>query len=222
MFLGTFLSGYVPIFFASLGGCSAKRLRFISAVGVGVLIGTALSIIIPEGVHKLYQASIIRHSVLSSDMHDNSEDILNSSPCHFDEDNLKYIGMALSGGFVFMLLIEFITTGLVGHGHSHSTHSTTSNNYEENGLSLGEKEKLSQSNFRTKGRICCRCSSSSTIGLLIHCAIDGIAMGSVGSSQSGAQEFMVFLALFLHKAPSAFGLSSLLLQQRSHLKDGKC
>ena len=33
-----------------------KRLRMISILGAGLLVGTALAVIIPEGVHALYEA----------------------------------------------------------------------------------------------------------------------------------------------------------------------
>lgn len=48
------------------------------------------------------------------------------------------------------------------------------------------------------------------IGLMIHAAIDGVALGAsifAGSSQTSS---IVFLAIMLHKAPAAFGLSTYL------------
>ena len=32
-----------------------KRLRLVSVLGAGLLVGTALAVIIPEGVHALYE-----------------------------------------------------------------------------------------------------------------------------------------------------------------------
>lgn len=32
-----------------------KRLRMVSILGAGLLVGTALAVIIPEGVHALYE-----------------------------------------------------------------------------------------------------------------------------------------------------------------------
>ena len=55
--------------------------------------------------------------------------------------------------------------------------------------------------------------SSTTIGLVIHAAADGIALGA-GSSMSGSNlGFIVFVAIMIHKAPAAFGLTSVLLKQ---------
>ncbi|KAH6661295.1 ZIP zinc transporter-domain-containing protein [Truncatella angustata] len=56
-------------------------------------------------------------------------------------------------------------------------------------------------------------SLATTTGLVIHAAADGIAMGaSVGGSDTKLG-FIVFIAIMVHKAPAAFGLTSLLLKQ---------
>jgi zinc transporter 9 len=54
MLIGSFLAGSVPLAFK----LSESRLRYFSAMSVGLLMGTALLIIIPEGVETLYSASI--------------------------------------------------------------------------------------------------------------------------------------------------------------------
>ncbi|CAG8548464.1 4317_t:CDS:1 [Rhizophagus irregularis] len=53
--------------------------------------------------------------------------------------------------------------------------------------------------------------ASATIGLVIHAAADGIALGA--SASQPALELIVFLAIMLHKAPAAFGLSTILLRE---------
>lgn len=59
--------------------------------------------------------------------------------------------------------------------------------------------------------------SSTTVGLVIHACADGIALGassSGGSSDSGRDlSFIIFVALMIHKAPAAFGLTTTLLKQ---------
>lgn len=52
MLIGSFLAGSIPLAFK----LSEARLRYFSAVSVGLLMGTALLIIIPEGVETLYSA----------------------------------------------------------------------------------------------------------------------------------------------------------------------
>ena len=57
-------------------------------------------------------------------------------------------------------------------------------------------------------------SFSTTLGLCIHAAADGIALGaSSSSSTTKSLSFIIFLAIMVHKAPAAFGLTSVLLKQ---------
>ena len=47
------------------------------------------------------------------------------------------------------------------------------------------------------------------LGLTIHAAVDGVAVGAAAASKTGTSVTMiVFLAVMLHKAPAAFGLST--------------
>ncbi|KAI1268598.1 ZIP zinc transporter-domain-containing protein [Xylariaceae sp. FL1019] len=56
-------------------------------------------------------------------------------------------------------------------------------------------------------------SLATTTGLVIHAAADGIAMGASVSSPDKNLGFIVFIAIMVHKAPAAFGLTSILLKQ---------
>ena len=57
-------------------------------------------------------------------------------------------------------------------------------------------------------------SFSTTLGLCIHAAADGIALGASSSSTTTKSlSFIIFLAIMVHKAPAAFGLTSVLLKQ---------
>lgn len=55
--------------------------------------------------------------------------------------------------------------------------------------------------------------SATTIGLVIHAAADGIALAASSFISESSVGFMVFVALMVHKAPAAFGLTSVLLKQ---------
>lgn len=55
--------------------------------------------------------------------------------------------------------------------------------------------------------------SATTIGLVIHAAADGIALGASTSSSNAGLSLMIFFAIMVHKAPAAFGLTSVLLKQ---------
>ncbi|KAG6022989.1 hypothetical protein E4U41_002114 [Claviceps citrina] len=54
---------------------------------------------------------------------------------------------------------------------------------------------------------------ATTIGLVIHAAADGIAMGASSTTSDMRLGFVVFVAIMIHKAPAAFGLTSVLLRQ---------
>ena len=59
-------------------------------------------------------------------------------------------------------------------------------------------------------------SLSATIGLVIHAAVDGLALGAsvTSSTETG---LIVFAAIMLHKGPTAFGLASFL----AHIETGQ-
>lgn len=56
-------------------------------------------------------------------------------------------------------------------------------------------------------------SLATTLGLVIHAAADGIAMGASATSSDTKMSFVIFVAIMIHKAPAAFGLTSVLLRQ---------
>merc|ERR1711881_486449 len=53
MALASFLAGSLPLFFS----LSQRQMRLISTLGTGLLVGTALIVIIPEGISTMYSAS---------------------------------------------------------------------------------------------------------------------------------------------------------------------
>ena len=56
-------------------------------------------------------------------------------------------------------------------------------------------------------------NSTATIGLVVHAAADGIALGAAATTSHQDVEMIVFLAIMLHKAPAAFGLVTFLLHE---------
>ena len=55
-------------------------------------------------------------------------------------------------------------------------------------------------------------SRAAMLGLLVHNAVDGLALGAVAHTGGGEGSMLVFMAIMLHKAPAAFGLATYLLQ----------
>ena len=56
-------------------------------------------------------------------------------------------------------------------------------------------------------------SWTTTLGLVVHAAADGIAMGAAAATRQVDVEMIVFLAIMLHKAPAAFGLVTFLMHE---------
>ena len=54
---------------------------------------------------------------------------------------------------------------------------------------------------------------ATTTGLVIHAAADGIALGASSSTTNTSLGLIIFMAIMIHKAPAAFGLTSVLLKQ---------
>jgi len=147
MFISVMVFGYIPL---SLD-LSSERMKQLTAIGAGVLIGSAFLVIIPEALETIEFSG--------------------------GEDNIETstIGLVILSGFVMMLLLEVI-------GLPHAVH------HDEDKDLLG---------------------MSATIGLLVHGAADGLAVGASVSSSTeiGA---IVFAAIMIHKGPAAFGFSSFL------------
>ena len=167
---GSYLAGYIPL---SLS-IPQDKLLLLTTFGSGLLIGTALTVIIPEGVASLYLS-------------------LSENPSSGIDRNIVFpqqtLGLSLILGFAFMFLVDQF-------GHAQQSHTK---------ISVSE---LSDLELRNSSR------TAAALGLLIHSAADGIALGAASlSGSSSSLEFIVFLAILLHKAPAAFGLSSFLLQQ---------
>lgn len=54
----SFLAGILPLSF----NLSTRQLRIITLLGTGVLVGTSLIVIIPEGIETMYSAGSKTHS----------------------------------------------------------------------------------------------------------------------------------------------------------------
>lgn len=90
LFAGSMVSGYAPLAFS----IAPHVLLVLTTIGAGLLVGTALIVIIPEGVATLY--SISKHVPVDT----------------------TAVGTTLALGFVLMLLLDRLAAG---YGHSHST-----------------------------------------------------------------------------------------------------
>lgn len=171
MLVGSFLAGSIPLFFSF----SEEKLKKITVYGAGLLVGTALAVIIPEGVRALtleapHEAPGGATPATNAHSHQHAGE-------HEEKDPLSVIGISLVLGFVFMLLVDQI--------------------------SQGRNESLSPAERNV----------TATVGLVVHAAADGVALGAAATTSHADVEIIVFLAIMLHKAPAAFGLVTFLLHE---------
>jgi len=109
MFLSTFIIGSLPL---SLSAALAPtRFHQVSIFSIGLLIGAALTIVIPEGIDTIYS------STPPQDFHD-------PHPSHHHH---SAVGLALMAGFLLMFLIDQIArSSPLKNSSSTNLHSTSS------------------------------------------------------------------------------------------------
>lgn len=277
MALASFLAGILPL---SLK-LSQSRLRLISTIGMGVLVGTSLVVIIPEGVETLYSASEVGHGAQTAhqrriyargvDIPWINEDLYTSAqilaprgtgddsnvfnvpgpviPGAIDDpprtptkpgvvgimdtgnDNGKgngkeedkhgesehaWIGIALLAGFMLMYLVDKVPQYTQPPKPKTRTHHIALNNLGRRfnlTTSLDRDEEAESFLESSEGSHLQRRSLATTIGLVIHAAADGIALGASSTATNSGLSFVIFFAIMIHKAPAAFGLTSVLVKQ---------
>ncbi|XP_064403338.1 zinc transporter ZIP9-like isoform X2 [Halichondria panicea] len=220
MFFGCYVSGMIPLVLS----LSAGVLRKVTTFGAGLLIGTALIVIIPEGMEALFGEALHSHHNHHSHTHESDLSDLSLKVRSADEgpinnlipnsahvrkikalseegalpgseeglystDQLQFMmGFSLILGFVFMLLIDQCSGG-----HAHS---------------IPDAENGANGNARHS-----RHKMTATIGLVVHAAADGLALGAAAGLSKADVELVIFLAIMLHKAPAAFGFTSFLIHE---------
>jgi solute carrier family 39 (zinc transporter), member 9 len=261
---------------------SQSQLRLISTIGMGVLVGTSLIVIIPEGIEAVYSAASEGHThgkrvawtpersvavrwtqdakgleaiprLQARDAADigafdalpgpviatslpkvatpTSDSTLRPLPDHHDgkitapdtsehsepSQPTFYVGLSLILGFVLMFLID----KLPRHASEtlqpppptrHISLNNLSQGLHESPTADGEADTESFLQSLTPSPKQTR-SLATTTGLVIHAAADGIAMGASSTASDTKLGFIIFFAIMLHKAPAAFGLTSVLLKQ---------
>lgn len=131
-----------------------------------------------------------------------------------------YIGVALILGYILMFLVDHVPEALSSPQQQYQPmHISLSNLHRGphnssslslNGLTTpGSPPMLTPTPMPPHKKK----TSATTIGLVVHACADGIALGASSAAPSGSLSFIVFLAIMLHKAPAAFGLTSVLLKQ---------
>lgn len=256
---------------------SQSQLRLLSSIGVGILVGTSLIVIIPEGIEAISTAgetahahgnkarhvaqsrtasvlwertntvrdsdcifeigsrdtqevdnvkAALRSATMTVDPMDKREDKHESGskpppPAtgapHEEDRSARHmptfeIGFSLMLGFVLMFLIDRLPRHATESLHSapatrhislDDLASSSVNGDEEQEGFLGS---LTPTPRQSRGL-------ATTTGLVIHAAADGIAMGASATTSNMKLGLIIFVAIMIHKAPAAFGLTSVLLKQ---------
>lgn len=244
---------------------SQSQLRFISSIGIGILVGTSLIVIIPEGIEAVAESSIAAHgpntrNLLSARRRDTVQwgeefvglesqatwitNTKTESPLDdFAKANLEvrapadepevtterpppaveaphseselptfYIGLSLVLGFILMFLIDRLPRHASENFQPAPPRHISLSNLGASSLSADEEDSEGFLGSLTPTPKQSR-SLATTTGLVIHAAADGIAMGASVSSPDKKLGLIVFIAIMVHKAPAAFGLTSVLLKQ---------
>jgi zinc transporter 9 len=144
-----------------------KLLHKSTSIAAGVLLASALLVILPEGF-----------------------EIAGES------DHLLMGGMVLSG-FMMMLILE-------GSGIGHAIHEEHHDHEGEHGHT--------HVHHQTAPLLL-------VLGLSLHAAVDGLAIGSAMASGSAAISAIITLAVILHKVPAAFSLGIFSTHQNTEKKD---
>ncbi|OBA19810.1 hypothetical protein METBIDRAFT_25434, partial [Metschnikowia bicuspidata var. bicuspidata NRRL YB-4993] len=147
----------------------------LSALSTGILIGTALGVILPEGIQTLF---IAQDTLLYLDSL--------GMPSSF------IVGASLLLGFIVLFSFEHI-------------------------LSLRDNlrmvmPELHQSRFIWT-IVLSLLKSTLTLGLIIHSFVDGIALGVSFYDENKTFQILFFFMIVIHKLPTAFSLSIVLLRE---------
>lgn len=135
------------------------------------------------------------------------------------ESSHTFIGLAMISGFILMYLIDKLPRIASSHlSGSDLPHHISLNNLGaglQRSSSIGSLENgsLLDPVSAPKSRPPNRRSFTTTLGLVIHALADGIALGASSTSADVSLNLIVFVAIMVHKAPAAFGLTTTLLKQ---------
>lgn len=133
-----------------------------------------------------------------------------------------YIGVALILGYILMFLVEHLPEALAStkpdyqpmhislSNLARGPHNSSSLSVNGMGMQSAAVTPLATPGLPPQPS---KKTPAATIGLVVHACADGIALGASSTAESTTLSLVIFFAIMLHKAPAAFGLTSVLLKQ---------
>ncbi|XP_072912259.1 zinc transporter ZIP9-like isoform X1 [Hemitrygon akajei] len=203
MFGGSLLLGLIPLVIR----LPEAKLKFVTVLGAGLLCGTALAVIIPEGIELLLASPLTaqRWNLTQSHIAMGTQEVEGREagaqqlvPPHF------FIGISLVTGFLLMFVVDQVTSCIAWQGDETREPGQRS----QPATSIPPVAGTSTEQGRRSGA---GSSLTATLGLVIHAAVDGVALGTAAGSSQLSLQLIVFFAVILHKAPASFGLVSYLM-----------
>jgi len=168
IFALSMLGGLAPRVVA--GRLSEDRLHDVTGVASGLLLASALLVVIPEGFDVAAEAADVGQAFTNRPV---------------------FLGGAVLVGFIVMLILE-------GLGVAHAVHEEHHDHAEGHG----------------HGHVHHPASTSVlAVGLSIHAAADGLAIGSAAAAGDATFSVLVALAVVLHRVPAAFSLGVFTLHE---------
>lgn len=189
----SFGAGLVPL----SSSMTKSHLAKLSILSTGLLIGAALGVIIPEGIE----------STIAGDP---------------EPESFSYkIASCILLGFAFMFLVEeyisphtrpLLPLDIPTEVEDVHFDITLDELEREEGMALPGSHASTWQMLRSTPSLSLQRAYPLSLGLTVHALVDGYALGvSSLETQSGALSFVVFLAIIIHKAPTALALTSSLL-----------
>ena len=178
----TYGVGTLPLAFQ----LSRHSLRKLELWGAGLLLGAALTVVIPEGIQNVYasRADGARYALPPKDL----------------------VAFCLLGGFLLMFVVEQHMTARSAQPRSSPSASVWSDAPSEATLQWQPGMDDAAPWYGVL---------SGLLGILVHAAADGVAMGSSVESSDVSLRVVVILAILVHKAPASVGICTLLMSRHS-------
>jgi solute carrier family 39 (zinc transporter), member 9 len=184
---------------------SRARMAMVSSLGAGMLIGTSLGVVLPEGIFQLLQEGQEGGRQIKVEVQRAEhavEDVMSPGtktvePHHHDLLHLS-IAASLVSGYLLMYLLAFLPPLLLvkpPRGHAGIPLTSSSSPCLERSASPG----IPSSSTPQAGL------SHTTIGLCIHALADGVALAASLTSNNLTLQNLIFFAIILHKVlPPAY------------------